>query len=44
MFGLQEQTIRVLETKSPAQAPELPLPQVNLVDPDVASVDYEELV
>ena len=42
--GPQEQTVHVLETLSLVQEPEQPLPEVNLVDPVVASLDDEELV
>ena len=38
------QTVRVLETPSPVGEPEQPLPEVNLVDPVVASLEDEELV
>ena len=33
------QTVRVLETLSPVREPEQPLPEVNLVDPVVASLE-----
>ena len=41
--GPQEQTIRVLETPLAVREPEQPLPEVNLVDPVVASLDDEKL-
>ena len=39
-----EQTVRVLETLSPVREPEQPLPEINLVDPVVASRDDEEII
>ena len=43
--GPQEHTVpMVLETPWPVREPEQPIPEVNLVDPVVASLDDEELV